>query len=106
MNAEDENQSTIESEHLKPIAASVAATNDSGSGLTRAKARNIGTETQCAAETIQPDMDHEGSKPDTIRDAGRGKTRGPNGQYLPKDKAKKQKGKGAKSSQEHVDMSR
>ncbi|USP80649.1 hypothetical protein yc1106_07923 [Curvularia clavata] len=112
MNAEVENRATIGSEERQPMASSVEAMHDSEIGVAHAAIKDIGTESPSATEAVLSGIDGEDVKPDHIRDAGRGKVRGPNGQYLPKDKvlpsgkkAKKPKGKGGKSSMKSVQPS-
>ena len=113
MKAEVENRATIGSERLESTAFSVEAVRDSDIGVTHAATKNIETEGQDAAEKVESGINGEDAKPDHIRDAGRGKVRGPNGQYLPKDKVlpsekkvKKPKGKGGKSSMKPVHPSK
>lgn len=78
---------------------------DSDIHVTNAANKDINKETLGCSQGLQSNTNDEDVKPDLIRDAGRGKVRGRNGQYLPKEKvlpsgkkAKKPKGKGEKLS--------
>jgi hypothetical protein len=92
------------SEQLQSATSSIEVTQDSEKGVTRGVA-DVETALLGAAVPTHAEIENDDSKMDSIRVAGGGKVRGPNGRYLPKDdvlpipkKTKKPKGKGGRPS--------